>query len=127
MVFQTKPSAETDFSIMSNPIPLILSPPSNLDLFFTRKHLLSLCLFGSVIVHSEATHSSPPQTLYMGMVLQCSPSYFKSPVILSLSLSLPYKQPSSLSRICVIRNSVIEGQSLEREGRKKKGLRIIMI
>ena len=40
LVFQTKPSAETDFSIMSNPIPLLLSPPSNYDLFFIHKHLL---------------------------------------------------------------------------------------
>ena len=50
-----------------------------------------------------------------------------SPLSLSLSLyfSLPYKQPSSPSKLCIIINLVIEDQSLEREGRKKK--RIIMI
>ena len=68
----------------------------------------------------------PLKTLYMGDGITMFPLLFQIPCH-SLSLSLPYKQPSSPSRICVIRNSVIEGQSLEREGRKKKGLRIIMI
>ena len=54
------------------------------------------------------------------MVLQCSPSYFKSPVILSLSLSLYLSIYLSLSplqttliplpNMRIIRNSVIEGQ-----------------
>ena len=38
--FQTKPSAEMDFSIMSNPIPFLLIPPSNFDFIFHTKILI---------------------------------------------------------------------------------------